>query len=74
VGLTTAHIKNKIFTKIQKECWAWTDFWIKSSVVLRSEIGVQLQKIWTLKWKLVVLGKQLEYQNFKACICYHEEA
>jgi hypothetical protein len=29
----------------------------KSSIVLRSEIGLQLWKIWTQRWKLIVPGK-----------------
>jgi hypothetical protein len=31
--------------------------------VLRSQIGLQLWKIWKLRWILLVLGKVLEYQN-----------
>jgi hypothetical protein len=30
----------------------------------RSQIGLHLWKICTLRWKVIVLGKQLEYQNF----------
>jgi hypothetical protein len=37
----------------------------KGSVVLRSQIGLQLWKIWMLRLKLKLSGKQLggEYQN-----------
>jgi hypothetical protein len=33
---------------------------VKSSTVLRSQIGLQLWKIWMQRWKLIVPGKQLE--------------
>jgi hypothetical protein len=32
----------------------------KSYIVLRSQIGLQLWKIWMQRWKLIVLGKRLE--------------
>jgi hypothetical protein len=32
----------------------------KSNFVLRSQIGLQLWKIWTQRWKLIKLGKLLE--------------
>jgi hypothetical protein len=33
---------------------------VKSNIALRSQIGLQLWKIWTLRWKLIVLKKRLE--------------
>jgi hypothetical protein len=33
---------------------------VKKSIVLRSQIGLQLWKIWTQRWRLTVLGKRLE--------------
>jgi hypothetical protein len=33
---------------------------VKSNFVLRSQIGLQLWKIWTQRWKLIVPGKRLE--------------
>jgi hypothetical protein len=30
---------------------------LKSNIMLRSDIGLQLWKIWMLRWKLIVLGK-----------------
>jgi hypothetical protein len=33
---------------------------VKRSIVLRSQIGLQLWKIWTLRLKLVLSGKRLE--------------
>jgi hypothetical protein len=33
---------------------------VKSNFVLRSQIDLQLLKIWTQRWKLLVLGKRLE--------------
>jgi hypothetical protein len=33
---------------------------VKSNFVLRSQIGLQLWKIWTQRWKLIVPGKQLD--------------
>jgi hypothetical protein len=35
------------------------DVKIKCSVVLGSQIGLKLWKIWTLRWILIVLGKVL---------------
>jgi hypothetical protein len=38
----------------------------QSSISFRSEMGFQLQKIWTPKWVLIVLGSMLytrKYQN-----------
>jgi hypothetical protein len=32
----------------------------KSNIMLRSQIGLQLLKIWTQRWKLIVLGKRFE--------------
>jgi hypothetical protein len=32
----------------------------KSSIMLRSRVGLQPQKIWKLRWVLIVHGKQLE--------------
>jgi hypothetical protein len=32
----------------------------KREIALRSQIGLQLWKIWTLRWKLIALGKRLE--------------
>jgi hypothetical protein len=33
---------------------------VKSSIMFRSQIGLQLWKFWTLRWILIVLGKKLE--------------
>jgi hypothetical protein len=33
---------------------------VKSNIMLRSQIGLQLWKIWTQRWKLIVLGKRFE--------------
>jgi hypothetical protein len=32
----------------------------KEHFMLRSQIGLQVWKIWTQQWKLIVLGKRLE--------------
>jgi hypothetical protein len=32
----------------------------KEQYVLRSQIGLRLWKIWTQRWKLILLGKRLE--------------
>jgi hypothetical protein len=36
----------------------------KEQFELRSQIGLQLWKIWIQRWKLIVPGKQREYKNF----------
>jgi hypothetical protein len=33
---------------------------VKSNFMLRSQIGLQLWKIWMQRWKLIVPGKRLE--------------
>jgi hypothetical protein len=32
---------------------------VKSNIMSRSQIGLQLWKFWTQRWKLIVLGKRL---------------
>jgi hypothetical protein len=39
------------------------EYRIKSIIVLRPQIGLQLREIETLRWILIVLGKLLKYKN-----------
>jgi hypothetical protein len=36
----------------------------KEKFRIESQMGLQLRKSWALRWKLIVLGKRLEYQSF----------
>jgi hypothetical protein len=61
--LVVANVKERLaVNKLRSHRFDMGRFNLKklNNFVLRSQIGLQLWKIWTQRWKLIVPGKRLE--------------